>query len=75
MLAPVFVIAMLSAGALGVAIVGRELDPDGWQIELAAWFLALTMPAIALAFLAVLLRWRLYGETVLRRLSRHLNED
>jgi len=69
MLAPVFVIAMARAGALGIAIVGRELEPEAWPIELAAWFLVLTVPAIALAFLAGLLRWRLYGERTLRRLA------
>jgi signal transduction histidine kinase len=69
MMAPVFAIAMVLAGALGVAIVGRELEPDAWPIEAAAWFLALTVPAIALAFLVGLLRWRLYGERALRRLA------
>jgi signal transduction histidine kinase len=68
-LAPVFAIAMVRAAALGVAIVGRELDPDAWPIEAAAWFLALTVPAIALAFLAGLVGWRLYGERALRRLA------
>jgi signal transduction histidine kinase len=69
MLVPVFAIAMARAGALGVAIVGRELEPDAWPIELAGWFLALTVPALALAFLLGLLRWRLYGELTLRRLA------
>jgi signal transduction histidine kinase len=69
MLAPVFAIAMVGAGALGVAIVGRELEPDVWPIEAAAWYLALTVPAIALAFLVGLLRWRLFGERALRRLA------
>jgi signal transduction histidine kinase len=69
MLAPVLAIALARAGALGVAIVGRELEPDAWPIELAAWFLALTLPALALAFLAGLLRWRLYGERSLRHLA------
>ncbi len=69
MLAPVFAIAMARAGALGAAIVGRELEPDALPIELAAWFLALTVPALAVAFLVGLLRWRLYGELTLRRLA------
>jgi signal transduction histidine kinase len=69
MLAPVFAIAMLRAGALGIAIAARELDPTARSIEVAAWFLALTVPAMALAFLAGLLRWRLYGESALRRLA------
>ena len=68
-LAPVFAIAMVRAAALGVAIVGRELAPEAWPIEAAAWFLALTVPAIALAFLAGLVGWRLYGERALRHLA------
>ena len=68
-LVPIFAIAMARAGALGVAGVGRELEPDAWPIGLAAWFLALTVPALALAFLFGLLRWRLYGELTLRRLA------
>jgi signal transduction histidine kinase len=69
MLAPVVAIAMVRAGALGIAIVGRELEPGAWPIELAAWLLALAVPAIALAFLAGLVRWRLYGERALRSLA------
>jgi signal transduction histidine kinase len=69
MLAPVVAIAMARAGALGIAIVSRELEPDAWPIEAAAWLLALAVPAIALAFLAGLVRWRLYGERALRSLA------
>ena len=61
MLAPVFLIAMLRAGALGVAIVGRELEPTASAIEISAWLLAIAVPAIALAFLVGLLRWRLFA--------------
>ena len=61
MLAPVVAIAMLVPRALGVAIVGRELEPTAWPIELAAWLLAIAVPAIALAFLVGLLRWRLFA--------------
>ncbi|HEY7599215.1 MAG TPA: histidine kinase dimerization/phosphoacceptor domain-containing protein, partial [Candidatus Limnocylindrales bacterium] len=73
MLAPVVAVAMARAGALGVAIVGRELEPDAWPIQLASWLLALAVPAVALAFLAGLLRWRLFAETALRRLAECLH--
>ncbi|HEX5782658.1 MAG TPA: histidine kinase, partial [Solirubrobacteraceae bacterium] len=43
-----------------------------WPIQLAAWLLALAVPAVALAFLAGLLRWRLFAETALRRLAECL---
>jgi signal transduction histidine kinase len=72
MLAPVVAVAMARAGALGVAIVGRELDPDAWPVQPAAWLLALAVPAVAIAFLAGLLRWRLFAETALRRLAECL---
>ena len=72
MLAPVVAVAMARAGVLGIAIVGRELEPDAWPVQLAAWPLALAMPAVALAFLAGLLHWRLFAETALRRLAECL---
>ncbi len=72
MLAPVVAVAVARAAALGIAIVGRELEPDSWPIQFAAWLLALAMPAVALAFLVGLLRWRLFAETALRRLAECL---
>ena len=72
MLAPVLAIAMLCAGALGIAIVGREVEPTAWPIELAAWLLALAVPAIAVAFLAGLLRWRLFAGAALQHLAECL---
>ena len=72
MLAPVVAVAMARAATLGIAIVGRELDPEAWPIEVAAWLLALAVPAVALAFLAGLLRWRLFAETALTRLAECL---
>jgi signal transduction histidine kinase len=72
MLAPVVAVAVARVAALGVAIVGRELEPDSWPIQLAAWLLALAVPAVAVAFLAGLLRWRLFAESALRRLAECL---
>jgi signal transduction histidine kinase len=72
MLAPVVAIAMLRAGALGVAIVGRELEPTAWPIELAAWIVAIAIPAIALAFLVGLLRWRLFAGAALQHVAECL---
>lgn len=72
MLMPVLAIAMLRAGALGIAIVGRELEPTAWPFELAAWLLAIAVPAIALAFLASLLRWRLFAGAALQHVAESL---
>jgi signal transduction histidine kinase len=72
MLAPVVAVAMACAGALGVLIVARDLDTGAPVLEASAWLLALAAPAIALAFLAGLLRWRLFAERALQRLAECL---
>jgi signal transduction histidine kinase len=72
MLAPVFLVSMARAGLLGVAIVARDLDTEGPLLQVASWLLALAVPAIALAFLAGLLRWRLFAERALQRLAECL---
>jgi signal transduction histidine kinase len=72
MLAPVVGIAMLRAGALGIAIVGRELEPTAAPLTAAAWLLALAVPAIALVFVGGLLRWRLFSGAALQRVAESL---
>jgi signal transduction histidine kinase len=72
MLAPVVAVAMARAGALGVLIVARDLDRGGPVLETSAWLLALAVPAMALASLAGLLRWRLFAERALQRLAECL---
>jgi signal transduction histidine kinase len=68
MLAPVVAIATARAALLGVAIVARDLDA-AWPLQASAWLLALAVPAIALAFLVGILRWRLYAEHALQTLA------
>ena len=72
MLVPVVAIAMLRAGALGIAIVGRELEPTAWPIEFATWLLAIAVPAMAFAFLVGLLRWRLFAGAALQHVAECL---
>ena len=72
MLAPVVAIAIVRAAALGTAIVGRELEPTAWPIELAAWLVVFAVPAIALAFLIGLLRWRLFAGAALQHVAECL---
>lgn len=69
MLIPVIAVGAARAGVLGIAIVARQVDSTSRALELAAWLLALAVPALALAFLAGLLRWRLFAESALRRLA------
>jgi signal transduction histidine kinase len=71
MLAPVIAVAMARATALGVLIVARDLE-TGVPVEAAAWLLALAVPAMALAVLAGLLRWRLFAERALQSLAECL---
>jgi signal transduction histidine kinase len=71
MLAPVVAVATARAALLGVAIAARDLD-TGVPVEASAWLLALAVPALALAFLAGLLRWRLFAERALQRLGECL---
>jgi signal transduction histidine kinase len=74
MLAPVVGVAMLRAGLLGVAVVAREVDPTAWPLEVAAWLLALAVPAVALAFFLGLLQWRLYAGRTLQSLAACLRD-
>jgi signal transduction histidine kinase len=69
MLGPVVAVTAARAGLLGVAIVVRHVDSSTRSVEVVAWLLALAIPAIALAFLAGLVRWRLFAGDALQRLT------
>ena len=47
----------------------RRQTPVAWAIKPAAWLLAIAVPAIALAFLVGLLRWRLFAGAALQRVA------
>ena len=72
MLAPVVAVAMARAAALGVLIVARDFKTGAPVLDASAWVLAAAVPAIALAFLAGMLRWRLFAERALSRLAECL---
>jgi len=67
--APVATVAILRAGVLAVAICARWLAPSAPLLETVAWVLALALPLIALAFVAGLLRCRLFAGPALERLA------
>jgi signal transduction histidine kinase len=67
--APVLTVATGRAAVLAVGITARELQPSGRLLEGTAWLLALAIPLLALAFLAGLLRWRLFAVRALERLA------
>src|SRR3954469_18579148 len=70
MLVPVLAVAMARAAVLGVAILTRELSDDAASAEGLAWLLALSIPALSVAFLVGLLQTRLLAEQALSRLAR-----
>ena len=74
MLTPVVSVAVLYAGLLGVASVARQVDPTAWPLDVAAWLLALAVPAVAFAFFLGLLQWRLYAERTLQSLAACLRD-
>jgi signal transduction histidine kinase len=71
-LAPVLSVAMFRLAALAVGTVAREVAPDSTFTEVVAWLIALALPALALAFLVGLLRWRLFMAVAIERLASRL---
>ncbi|HEX4718516.1 MAG TPA: sensor histidine kinase [Thermoleophilaceae bacterium] len=69
MLTPVVVVAAAEAATAAVAIIARELDPMAWPLQAAAWTIAFAIPAVAIAFVLGLLRWRLFAGEALERLA------
>lgn len=74
LLAPVVAVAVARAALLGTGLVLREADPTSLPVEVVSWSLALAVPAIAMAFLLAVFRWRLFAGSALGRLGEHLRE-
>jgi len=74
-LAPVVFVALARAAALGGGITLRRIDPGAGATEVAAWVIAFGLPAIALAFLVGLLRWRMLTADALLRLAFGMRRD
>jgi signal transduction histidine kinase len=71
-LAPVFAVAIAWAVLLAAALALRRASPGSPLLDVAVWMLALTFPAIALAFLVGVVRWWAYVGASLRRLAARL---
>jgi signal transduction histidine kinase len=54
---------------LCLGFVLRQADPGAWPVRVLAWTLALSAPALALAFLGATLRWQLDAGRALERLA------
>ena len=68
-LTPVLAVATAFVALLGVGVAIRPLDRTSPTIEAIAWMLAFTLPAISVAFLVGLLRWRLFAGRALEQLA------
>src|SRR3954465_1570734 len=71
-LTPVLAVAMGWAVLLGVALGVRLAWPGSALVEGAVWLVALTVPAMSVAFLIGLMRWWVYIGASLRRLAAQL---
>ena len=71
-LTPVLVVAMGWALLLGVTLGVRLAWPGTVLVEVMAWLVAFTVPAMAVAFLIGLMRWWVYVGASLRRLAARL---
>ena len=57
---PVLVVALLRWGLLVVAVGGRRVSPDSQVVEVFTVMIGLAVPAMAVAFLIGLARWRFF---------------
>jgi len=72
LLAPVVAVGVARVALLAVGFVLREADPSALSVRIVSWSLALAVPAIAVAFLLALFRWRLFGGRAIGRLGERL---
>jgi signal transduction histidine kinase len=73
-LGPVLAIGVLRMALLGAGFALREADPELWPVEAVSWALALSVPALALAFLFGLVRWQLFTARALQRLGEWVRQ-
>ena len=68
-LTPVLAVSVAGVGLTAFALVVRRFAPGSPAVTVARWLSAFALPAMALAFLVGLLRWRLYVGASLRRFA------
>jgi signal transduction histidine kinase len=73
-LVPVLVVGVARMVLLGFGFALREADPDLWLVQGVSWALALSVPALAVAFLVALVRWELFAARALEHLAEWLRE-
>jgi signal transduction histidine kinase len=68
-LAPVLTAGIVRTALVAGAIVARQTEVAPDAVEICAWLVAAATPAVAIAFLAGVVRARLEAESTLRRLT------
>jgi signal transduction histidine kinase len=71
-LTPVLVVAMTGIAVVALGLVVRRFAPGSDSVSVARWLAALALPAMAIAFLVGLVRWRLYVGASLSRFAASL---
>jgi signal transduction histidine kinase len=72
-LTPVLAVATARLVVYAGAIAVRRADPGAAAVDVLVWILALLIPAMAVAFLVGLLRWRVFAAGALQGLARELH--
>ena len=74
-LTPVLAVAILRVGTFAVTIGARRLDASDAFVDVLIWVILLGLPAMSLAFLLGLIRWRLFTADALLRLAVGIRHD
>jgi signal transduction histidine kinase len=74
-LTPVLAVAILRVGTFAASIVARRADPGGTVVDVLIWVVLLGLPAMSLAFLLGLVRWRLFTADALLQLAVGIRRD
>ena len=72
-LEPVLFVAALRLVILALATTGRRVAPESSLLNISMWLIAFTLPAMAVAFLVGLARWRLFTGDAMQQLATRLH--
>jgi signal transduction histidine kinase len=74
-LSPVLAVAIVRVGTFATAIGARRADADETVTDVLIWVILLGLPAMSIAFLVGLVRWRLFTADALLRLAVGIRHD
>jgi signal transduction histidine kinase len=72
-LEPVLVVVAVRLAILALGLTGRRVAPESPLLDISMWLIAFTLPALAVAFLVGLARWRLFTAAAMQQLATRLN--